>query len=303
MPTINVNQTNASETAKGIVEEATQAEVNAGTDTGGTLARLFVVPSKLISYVSAQLASYLTTAAAALTYTPITRTISTTAPLSGGGDLSANRTLTTSMATNKLIGRGTAGTGVMEEITLGTALSLSTTTLNATRTGVVREIWIPAASMTPRTTNGAATSTIETTTNDITIDVLNFDQTTSEGACWQMHMPSAWNGGTIKVKVDWISTTGAGTATWSIKAGSLADGDTLDTAYGTPQAVTDTLISNTAIQTSAATAAITIGGSPAVGDWIYFEISRDTADTLNADAQLVGIQLQYTETSTEPTAW
>lgn len=60
-----------------------------------------------------------------------TRTISTTAPLSGGGDLSANRTFTTSMATNKLIGRGTAGTGVMEEITLGTNLSFTGTTLNA----------------------------------------------------------------------------------------------------------------------------------------------------------------------------
>ena len=63
---------------------------------------------------------------------PTTRTISTTAPLAGGGDFSANRTLTTSMATNKLIGRGTAGTGVMEEITLGTGLSLTGTTLNAT---------------------------------------------------------------------------------------------------------------------------------------------------------------------------
>lgn len=63
---------------------------------------------------------------------PTTRAINTAAPLSGGGDLSADRTLTTSMATNKLVGRGTGGTGVMEEITLGTNLSLSGTTLNAT---------------------------------------------------------------------------------------------------------------------------------------------------------------------------
>lgn len=66
---------------------------------------------------------------------PTTRTISTTSPLSGGGDLSADRTLTTSMNTNKLIGRGTAGVGVMEEITLGTNLSLSGTTLNAASGG------------------------------------------------------------------------------------------------------------------------------------------------------------------------
>lgn len=38
---------NASTTTKGIVEEATQAEVNAGTATGGTGARLFVNPSVL----------------------------------------------------------------------------------------------------------------------------------------------------------------------------------------------------------------------------------------------------------------
>lgn len=43
--------------------------------------------------------------------------------------------VTTSMATNKLLGRGTAGTGVVETITLGTNLSLAGTTLNATGGG------------------------------------------------------------------------------------------------------------------------------------------------------------------------
>lgn len=40
-------QANASDTVKGIVEEATQAEVDAGTTTGGTGARLYVNPSMI----------------------------------------------------------------------------------------------------------------------------------------------------------------------------------------------------------------------------------------------------------------
>lgn len=42
---------------------------------------------------------------------------------------------TDSMTTNKLLGRGTAGTGTIEEITLGTNLSLAGTTLNAATGG------------------------------------------------------------------------------------------------------------------------------------------------------------------------
>ena len=60
-----------------------------------------------------------------------TRLISTVSPLAGGGDLLTDRILTTSMSTNKLIGRTSAGTGVMEEITLGTNLSFTGNTLNA----------------------------------------------------------------------------------------------------------------------------------------------------------------------------
>lgn len=85
-------------------------------------------------YLQAQITALTTTVSGKVAST---RAINTTAPLSGGGDLSADRTLTTSMNTNKLIGRGTAGTGVFEEITLGTNLSLSGTTLNASGGGGV----------------------------------------------------------------------------------------------------------------------------------------------------------------------
>jgi len=54
-----------------------------------------------------------------------------TAGLISGGTITGTGTITTSMSTGKLVGRSTAGIGIMEEITLGTGLSFSGTTLNA----------------------------------------------------------------------------------------------------------------------------------------------------------------------------
>lgn len=48
---------NASTTVRGLVEEATDAQVGAGTDTGETGARLFVPPSKLNTQIDAKIAA------------------------------------------------------------------------------------------------------------------------------------------------------------------------------------------------------------------------------------------------------
>jgi hypothetical protein len=56
--------------------------------------------------------------------------VTATAPLTSSGGTAPN--ISTSMNTNKLIGRSTAGVGVMEEISVGTGLSLSGGTLSAT---------------------------------------------------------------------------------------------------------------------------------------------------------------------------
>jgi hypothetical protein len=63
-----------------------------------------------------------------------------TAGLISGGTITTSGTITTAMATNKLVGRGTAGTGIMEEITLGAGLSLSGTTLNVASASAVTSV-------------------------------------------------------------------------------------------------------------------------------------------------------------------
>jgi hypothetical protein len=54
-----------------------------------------------------------------------------TTGLISGGPITTTGTVTTSMNTNKLVGRSSVGTGVMEEITVGAGLSLSAGTLTA----------------------------------------------------------------------------------------------------------------------------------------------------------------------------
>lgn len=63
----------------------------------------------------------------------IVEDVTATAPITSSGG--ANPDISTSMNTNKLIGRSTAGVGVMEEITLGTGLTLTAGTLDVTGGG------------------------------------------------------------------------------------------------------------------------------------------------------------------------
>ena len=62
---------NASETVRGVVEEATDAEVTAGTATGATGAKLIVTPAKLSTRLTTVLDSYMVSTKTLFTYQPI----------------------------------------------------------------------------------------------------------------------------------------------------------------------------------------------------------------------------------------
>lgn len=172
------------------------------------------------------------------------------------------------------------------------------------RTGVVRNQWIPAGAMQARTTSGATSASTETSTNKVNYDYFDFTNASITYVQFGWAMPDEWNRGTIKVKFYWLPATGSGNIQWGIQAQALSDGDAMDSAWGTAQVILDTVGSTGNVHCTSATPALTVGGSPALGDVIQFQIYRDTTNnTLAATARLLGVAIQYTESSTEPSAW
>ncbi len=156
---------------------------------------------------------------------------------------------------------------------------------------------IPASAMVSNTTNGAAAGVTETTTNDVMVRTYDFDQTTQEGVQFCIPMPKSWNESTVTFQPIWTASAGSAAATvvWSLRGVSLSDDDALDTAWGTEQTSSDALIATGDVHIGPESSAITIAGTPAEGDLVFFQVRRNVAsDNLTADAKLIAIRLNIT---------
>lgn len=159
-------------------------------------------------------------------------------------------------------------------------------------------IWVPAAAMRPRTSNGCAPlATVETSTNKVNLPTLDFDPSADEYAQFNFPAIKAWDKSTVTVKFCWkhASTTTNFGVRWSAAGVALSDDDAADTAFGTAQTVDDTGGTTNDIYWSAETPAITIAGSPATGDAVFMQVGRigsnSGQDTLAIDAGLIGCWL------------
>jgi hypothetical protein len=168
-----------------------------------------------------------------------------------------------------------------------------------TGSGGVQSMPVLAASMTPRTTSGPASGSTESATNKVMARTLDFDQAADEFAQFMFPMPKSWNEGTVTAQFLWKADSGtaAQSVVWAIQAVALSDDDAIDAAFGTAQSVTDAVTALGDLMQSAFTSALTIAGTPAEGDLVVFQVFRDAdnvADTLAADARLIGIRLNFT---------
>lgn len=193
--------------------------------------------------------------------------------------------------------RATLGANSATNLTTGT---LPSARLSSADTPYGKQcIPISASAMIARTTNGAGPGTVELTTNKQMLKTWDFDTTTQEFVQFSIPMPSSWNEGTVTFAPIWshASTTTNFGVVWALEAVAFSNDDAMDTAWGTAQTSTDTGGTTNDCYEGPESSAITIAGSPAAGDVVYFQLKRvpsDGSDTMAIDARLHGIKLFIT---------
>lgn len=161
-------------------------------------------------------------------------------------------------------------------------------------------MWIAAGSMTPSATGGCAPlATIASAANQPDIQTLNFDATTQEYGQFSVRMPKSWNEGTVTFVpvVSHAATTTNFGMVFDLQAVSVSNDDGIAVAFGTAQTSTITGGTTNDIYIGPESSAITIAGTPAAEDMVFFRISRVTgngSDTMAIDARLHGITLFIT---------
>ena len=176
----------------------------------------------------------------------------------------------------------------------------------AIKTASKETIWVPAAAMYPSTTNPCADlAQVETTALRPDLKCLDFATGADEFAQFAVAFPKSWNEGTVTYQPFWTVTgTNTGTVTWQLGGITASNDDSINTAFGTLIATTPLAHSGTSndLMVSAESSAVTIAGSPAAGDLVFFQINRDiSADNQSGDARLLGVKLFFTTDASNDT--
>lgn len=161
----------------------------------------------------------------------------------------------------------------------------------------LQSIAVPAAAMRPRITNGPSSAVIETATNKVMLQGLNFDPAVIEYAQISFSMPKSWNLGVVYAIPFWYAASGSGDVVWAFQGVGFGDNATLDAAFGAEQISTDTLTTANTLRIGPITPAITIAGTLSANSMVALQVKRNATaagDTLAVDATLIGFLLLYT---------
>jgi hypothetical protein len=170
---------------------------------------------------------------------------------------------------------------------------------NTAITGGTHTIAVPAGAMFAAATSGAASASLDSGSEDVNYQVFDFDASADEYVHFTIPMPKGWDEGTVTYQVLWSSTaTDTDGVAWGLQGVAVSDNDAINAAYGTPIVVTDDAQSAAGeLYVTAVSSAVTIGGSPAAGDMVFFRLFRDVSDAnddMTEDARLLGVRILYT---------
>jgi len=155
---------------------------------------------------------------------------------------------------------------------------------------------VDASECIPRTVNGAGISVIETATNAVNVDVLDFDAATSESANVWPEVPRGVTITGITITPRWTADSGSGGVVLAFAARWFQNDDAIDQAMGTAQTSTDTFIDANDWHIGPTTATITPAGSWAADADLCIVVLRDTAngsDALGVDLRLASFEITY----------
>ena len=132
---------------------------------------------------------------------------------------------------------------------------------------------------------------------DLNLKVLDFDASSDENAQFAIAFPKSWNEGTVTFQAYFTVTgTNTGTVAWGLSGVAIADDDSINTAFGTNVVATAKAHSGTSndLNVTAESGAVTVAGSPAAGEQVFFQIMRDvSADDQSGDARLLGGEIVF----------
>ena len=166
---------------------------------------------------------------------------------------------------------------------------------------IASQFWLSGAGLAPASTNGCGyPEAIEMSTNKNIYRAAPFDKDSIEYGHWEHALPYDYDGGVVKATFYWFHTSASANykASWSLQAVATGNDGALDAAYGTKQTVNDEGGTNNDIYISSQSSDITIAGSPSANNIVNWRVFREatdaTNDTLDSDAYLLGIMIDYT---------
>ena len=195
-------------------------------------------------------------------------------------------------ATASILGRTSASTGAVEEISIGSGLSLSAGQLSATASSggsKTYAVFTAEHNQPPAT----AFATLDTRNS---IAVLDFDAATDESAVFVGVIPEGASlGSGLKVFLHWMASTAtSGNCRWGVqfeKSGTDLDTDSFDTATEAHSAANGTSGIETVTEITA-----TAIDSLAAGNRFRLKVFRNaddaTNDTMTGDAELIAVEVR-----------